>query len=236
MVHTPRTAPAPAQLIQHGKKWTNRFRATTDGPGKRDWATREAKRVLRSALRGLAHGKCVYCESALEVTDYFEVEHYVAKSVAPDLAFEWTNLLPACRRCNNAKGEQDHRNALLKPDEEDPEPYFWIHPDTGKLEPHPKLDETQAHRASETIRLCDLQRKQLCEKRYETLKRAGRWLLQVSSAGRLDDALREEWDALSSPRMEYKLVLRHVLETRGQHELAEFDRARFRSIVVQSPS
>lgn len=236
MVHTPRTASSPAQLIKHGKKWTNRFRAYHRRTREKGLGHARGQAGSAERLARLGHGKCVYCESALEVTDYFEVEHYVAKSVAPDLAFEWTNFLPACRRCNNAKGEQDHRDALLKPDDEDPEPYFWIHPDTGKLEPHPKLDETQAHRARETIRLCDLQRKQLCEKRYETLKRAGRWLLQVSDAGRPDDALREEWDALSSPRMEYKLVLRHVLETRGQHELAEFDRARFRSIVVQSGS
>ena len=50
----------------------------------------------------------MYCESALEVTSYLEIEHYVAKTVTPELAFEWTNLLPACRLCNNAKGEQDH--------------------------------------------------------------------------------------------------------------------------------
>jgi hypothetical protein len=30
--------------------------------------------------------------------------------------------------------------AVLKPDSEDPEPFFWIDPDTGKLEAHPSLD------------------------------------------------------------------------------------------------
>jgi hypothetical protein len=49
----------------------------------------------------------------------------------------------------------------------------------------------------------------------------------VSVAGHLSDPLRAEWEDLSDPRMEYKFVLRHVLETRGQHELAEFDRMRF---------
>src|SRR5580658_6712901 len=123
----------------------------------------------RRCLRGLAHGKCVYCESALGVTTYLEIEHYVAKTVTPALAFEWTNLLPACRLCNNAKSEQDHKGALLKPDAEDPEPYFWIHPDTGKLEPHPKLDAAQSRRANETIRICDLERPALCVKRVDML-------------------------------------------------------------------
>ena len=50
----------------------------------------------------------------------------------------------------------------------------------------------------------------------------------MSAAGHLSAALRAEWEDLYDPRMEYKFVLRHVLETRGQHELAEFDRIRFR--------
>lgn len=220
MVHTPRTSPPPPELIKHGKRWTSRFQAIASGSAKGDWATRSAKQVFAMALRGLAYGKCVYCESALEVTAYLEIEHYVAKTVTPALAFEWTDLLPACRLCNNAKGEHDHKGALLKPDAEDPEPYFWIHPDTGKLEPHPKLDEPQSHRANETIRLCDLQRPALCTQRVTMLKRVLRWL----SSAELNGA---EWEDLGDPRMEYKFVLRHLLETRGLHELAEFDRMRF---------
>jgi uncharacterized protein (TIGR02646 family) len=184
------------------------------------------------ALRELAHGKCVFCESALEVTTYLEIEHYVAKMVTPALAFEWTNLLPACRLCNNAKGEQDHKGALLKPDQEDPEPYFWIHPDTGKLEPHPSLHADQTYRVNETIRLCDLQRPALCEKRLRMLERVGRWLDHVSTANRLSDPLRGEWEDLCDPRMEHKLVLRHLLELRGQRTLAEYDRERFRSAAI----
>ena len=169
----------------------------------------------------------MYCEGALESQGYLEVDHYVAKTVDRNLVFEWTNLLPACRRCNNAKADQDHDKSLLKPDAEDPEPYFWIHPDTGKLEPHPKLDAYQTHRANETIRLCDLQRAALCEKRVRMMGRVGRWLEQLSDAGHLSSPLRAEWIDLSDPRMEYKFVLRHVLETRGLHNLAEFDRMRF---------
>ena len=219
MVHTPRTFPPPPQLVKYSKKWTVRFQAVLNANPPRDWETPQAKKVLRAALRELAHGKCVYCESALEVTTYLEIEHYVAKTIAPELAFEWTNLLPACRLCNNAKGEHDHKGALLKPDAEDPEPYFWIHPDTGKLEPHTRLDEAHAHRAKETIRICDLQRPALCTKRVEMLMRV------LRATGSL-------WKELCDPRTEYKLVLRHALEIRGQHALAEYDRERFRSATL----
>jgi uncharacterized protein (TIGR02646 family) len=220
MVHTPRSLPTPTQLVKHGKRWTARFQAALNARSQSDWATAHAKRILRAALRDLAYGKCVFCESALEVTAYLEIEHYVAKTVTPTLAFEWTNLLPACRLCNNAKGEHDHKGALLKPDAEDPEPYFWIHSDTGRLEPHPKLNAAQSNRVHQTIQLCDLQRPALCTKRVEMLMRVLRWLSHAEVAG-------AEWDELSSPGLEYKFVLRHVLETRGQRALAEFDRSRF---------
>jgi len=81
-----------------------RFLAGTRGG---DWATQAAKRILRQALSPLTHGKCIYCESALEVTSEATIEHYIAKTVATHLAFEWTNLLPACRKCNGAKAERD---------------------------------------------------------------------------------------------------------------------------------
>jgi uncharacterized protein (TIGR02646 family) len=220
MVHTPRHAPPPAQLVKHGKRWTARFQS-----GRGEWATRQAKQVLGVALRALAHGKCVYCESALEVTAYLAIDHYVAKTVAEELSFEWTNLLPACQICNTAKGQQDHKGVLLKPDVDDPEPYFWIHPDTGRLEPHPTLDDKRARRASETIRLCNLQRAALCTNRVEMMKRVRRWLDLLASHPNAGVA--EEWESLSSPVTQYKLVLRHVLELRGLRALAQFDRQRF---------
>lgn len=225
MVHTPRTMPSPPQLIKYKNKWTDRFQAALNAGSRSDWATADAKQVLRAAWHELAYGKCVFCECALEVTSYLEIEHYVAKTVTPELSFEWTNLLPACRLCNNAKGDQDHKGALLKPDEEDPEPYFRIHPDTGKLEPHPKLDAAQEHRANETIRICDLQRPAVCTKPVEVLVRVLRWL---SSA----DPTSSEWVALSNPSLEYKFVLRHTLEIRGQAALAEYDRKRFRKATL----
>jgi uncharacterized protein (TIGR02646 family) len=147
VVRTPRHAPPPPELLSNGARWTTRYQAVLAGTKRGDWATRGAKKCLANALRMLAHGKCVYGENALEVSGDLEVDHYTAKTRETHLAFEWTNLLPACRRCNRGKGNYDHANSLLKPDMEDPEPYFWIHPDTGQLQPHPTLDEPRTRRA-----------------------------------------------------------------------------------------
>jgi len=168
MVRAPRRPAPPALLVKNRGKWEKRFTQLQAGLCKGDWATPGCKRALASALRALAYGKCVYCESALDVTSDTEVEHYIAKTVDPSRAFDWTNLLPACHLCNRSKRDQDHGGALLKPDDEDPEPFFWLHPDTGELQPHPKLSTDEQRRAVETIRLCNLQRAALCTLRQDT--------------------------------------------------------------------
>lgn len=65
------------------------------------------------ALRKMFHGKCAYCERAIEKGTR-EVEHYRPKGGVNDpahpgywwLAFSWTNLLPTCGPCN--KGLKQH--------------------------------------------------------------------------------------------------------------------------------
>jgi len=227
MVRTRLRPAAPSHLLRYAQRWTTRFERIRAGTQQGDWATRAAKKTIGLALNGLAHGKCVYCEGTLGVTVDLEVDHYVAKTVNPRVTFEWTNLLPSCRLCNRPKLDHDHANALLKPDEEDPEPFFWIHPDTGKLEPHPNLAEAGRRRAEEMIRLCDLQRAALCTRRIDTLGRVSRWLQHVATVRTLNPVLREEWEFLSNPACEYKFIVRQALERHGQSELAEFDRRRF---------
>jgi len=146
----------------------------------------------------------------------------------PALAFEWTNLLPACAKCNGAKSEQDPGGLLLRPDVEDTEPYFWVHPDSGILEPHPALPAGRRQRAEETIRLLDLQRGPLCVRRADRRAKVGRWLSRLSDEG-LTLAVREEWLELVDPAAEYKFVIRRTLELGGQPQLAQEDRRRFES-------
>lgn len=65
------------------------------------------------ALRKMFHGKCAYCERAIEKGTR-EVEHYRPKGGVGDpahpgywwLAFSWSNLLPTCGPCN--KGLRQH--------------------------------------------------------------------------------------------------------------------------------
>ena len=108
MVHTPRLTAAPTTLVRNQQRWTARFARICAGECTGDWATAAAKRAIRESLLTITHRKCIYCESALGVTSELNIEHYLAKTLRPEIAFEWTNLLPACRICNGEKGETDH--------------------------------------------------------------------------------------------------------------------------------
>jgi uncharacterized protein (TIGR02646 family) len=193
-----------------------------------DWATSSAKRILSEELRNLAYGKCAFCEGVLGVTTYLEIEHYIAKTVNPDLAFHWENLFPICRLCNNAKSDSDHAGSLLKPDVDDPEIVLWLNPDSGELQPKPFIDVAVGVRIERTIELCGLQRGPLCTMRIQTMQHTIRWLERIAARSRkLDKPLREEWERMIEPTTPYKFVIRHVFETHGAPELAALDRAAF---------
>ena len=146
----------------------------------------------------MAHRKCAFCESRLELTAYLEIEHYWPKTVRPEQAFDWQNLLPICRICNNAKSDFDHEGMLIKPDVEDPERLLWLNPDTGKLEVSAAASATDRVRVERTFELCQLQRGTLCDERIGAMEAAIHWLERVADRqGILDVRLRKEWVGLT---------------------------------------
>lgn len=229
MVRTRPRGPAPDELTSNQREWTERWKRRLEWEGKIRWALpRDAKGRVREALVSLTHGKCAFCERWLGDSTWAAIEHYHSKTIYQDLAFEWTNLLPACSVCNGMKSNQDHHGDLLKPDEEDPEPFFWLDVGTGRLEPHPRLTPEQTVRAKTTIDVCDLQRPVLCKRRFEMVKRVGKWIEAVSRQMPLSRSDREEWRNLSDPSTEHKFVLRFMLESRKLALRVRADRKRFR--------
>jgi uncharacterized protein (TIGR02646 family) len=227
MVRTRRRPASPGALKLNKKAWTARWKKIVAASTGRDWATQTAKRALKEPLLALTCGKCAFCEGMLGSQAYPQIEHYISRKIDPDRAFEWMNLLPVCQVCNTSKGHADHQGSLLKPDSEDPEPFFWIGPE-GAIAPHPKLSAGDAFRASETIRLCNLDRGELRENRQEVANRVRRWLERTSRlVGGFEGLEREEWDELSDPRQIHKIVIRHVLTLGNSPELAATDRKRF---------
>jgi uncharacterized protein (TIGR02646 family) len=227
MVRTRRRPGAPAALALNRKDWTERWKRIAAAGKGGDWATKKAKTALKTPLLALTWGKCAFCEGRLGSQSYPQVEHYLSRRVDPDRAFEWKNLFPVCQMCNASKGDADHQGKLLKPDVEDPELFFWIGPE-GDISPHPVLNEVDANRAAETIRLCALNRGGLREDRHTVANFVRRWVERTAGlAGGLDQRAQEEWDELSDPRHSHKVVVRRVLMDCRAPGLAARDRILF---------
>jgi len=68
-------------------------------------------RQLSKGLKGLYNKKCGYCETKFKTESSLSMDHYRPKGklIGEDhpgyywLCYEWTNLVPVCSGCNNAK-------------------------------------------------------------------------------------------------------------------------------------
>ena len=123
------------------------------------------------------------------------------------------------------KAKKNHVGLVLKADEEDPEPYFWIHPGTAELQPDPRLDAAGEDRARQTIRICDLNRGALLFQRLELLERVRLWVRR-SRSGK-DKHVNAEWRRFSDPRTQFKFVIRYTLRLYGFDGKAAEDKRRF---------
>jgi uncharacterized protein (TIGR02646 family) len=63
-------------------------------PGLSGWDLGPAREPVRSALDADQFGLCAYCNRRLGTG--WRVEHWMARSVAPDRTYEWENLLGVC--------------------------------------------------------------------------------------------------------------------------------------------
>ncbi|MBN1605836.1 MAG: TIGR02646 family protein [Polyangiaceae bacterium] len=74
----------------------------------------ETKAAVQSALVQRQGGLCAYCMRRIRASgEGIRIEHYEARSHAPDLCFEWTNLLGVChgrlqqeRTCDARRGNR----------------------------------------------------------------------------------------------------------------------------------
>jgi uncharacterized protein (TIGR02646 family) len=124
---------------------------------------------IRSALSGMQNGKCCYCDRKRDAARETDVEHYRPKATPAEapkhpgywwLAYEWENLLLACKTCNSGfklnhfplkaksvragsyKGRLEREQRLIiNPAVDDPEKsltYDWTAVDAGIVAAKPK--------------------------------------------------------------------------------------------------
>lgn len=113
----------PEYLAQNAEDWTHALlSAIASGrPASPSIRFRYRDGRIKSALRSESWDKCVYCESKVSHNQPGETDHYVPFSAAPELNFEWQNLVHSCKTCNTNKGAHDPRDSpILNPFVDDP--------------------------------------------------------------------------------------------------------------------
>lgn len=123
--------PPPQILIDNKETWTaalNDAISKYGGYNKIPFAEKESlishyrHKGIKKALAESSHDKCAFCECKPGESGNIEVEHFAPKSRYPDKTFEWDNLLPVCRKCNEAKSDFDTvEEPIIDPSKIDPE-------------------------------------------------------------------------------------------------------------------
>jgi uncharacterized protein (TIGR02646 family) len=167
-------------------------------------------------LKELYHNKCAYCESSFGATGAVRIDHYRPKDGIRDenhtgyywLGYEWSNLLPACEKCNGAKSNHFPVAGNRVVAKQDNPNEFLVNSTTVRAELplviNPELDHPEDHlffasdgsiggktnQAKTTIAVCGLNREDLVlarKRRADYFKKKLGKALQDRIAGRIND-------------------------------------------------
>jgi uncharacterized protein (TIGR02646 family) len=169
--------PTPPILVEKGPVWTEAFskRRAQDQHCAFHWpkvGSEYLNRVLGRELQVMTAQHCAYCDHyELGPASQETIDHFRPKSTFPELAYDWSNLFPACNVCQSSKREK-FEEALLKPDapEYSFERFFIFDFATGEIQPCPSSSVEERNRAETTIRILGLN----LSKRNRARKRACR--------------------------------------------------------------
>lgn len=174
MIHIEKDKTPPSMLVQNKYKWTEELKNNIAKYGDYEKIPLSIKNAMwvhyrhhdiKEKLFASSHQKCAFCEAKPAESGNIEVEHFKPKSLYPELAFEWDNFLPVCRKCNDSKSNHDTgKEPIVDPSSDDPETIFTY----NFINIVPKDDKNEI--ATKTIEICDLNSERLYEARAKLLK------------------------------------------------------------------
>ena len=131
--------------------------------GRDNWSSLdfECRQSIREDLWNMQGQFCAYCErTTLHKSGH--IEHFVQKGRKPEVTFRWENLFWSCCDSTSCGKHKDHQASnsyedadLIKPDVDDPKDFF-VYQVSGEVLVNPTLDTRGEKRASETIRVFNL--------------------------------------------------------------------------------
>lgn len=135
------------------------------------------KSQIRNSLKKMQDCRCAYCEGPI-YSNNGHIEHFRRKNPAhfPELSFVWCNLFLSCDSLQHCGHYKDRPSAgcynpddLVKPDKDDPGLFFYFH-SSGEVRPRSGIDAVRSTRATETIRVFNLNCGKLKAERRRALR------------------------------------------------------------------
>jgi uncharacterized protein (TIGR02646 family) len=158
--------PETAKALETGRLKVMAFRAAKARQSRFAFSS-EYWGKAKERLKDIQHGKCAFCESVIGPSSSGDIGNFRPKSVFPELAYEWNNLLLVCQICNANKREQfptaaDGSPLLVDPASEDPSESIAFD-DQGAALPITQKGEI-------TIKVIALNRPELIQARAEAIQ------------------------------------------------------------------
>jgi uncharacterized protein (TIGR02646 family) len=133
-----------------------------------------------------------YCDGSLQEQSRETIDHFLPKHEFPEVALCWTNLFPACDRCNSAYKRERWSCRLVRPDTDPVDELFDFDEQSGRLRPRANLDWPMRVNVRLTIRLFRLNQPHRCEGRkrvWRAMQRA--WKRDAPTLDGDDSTLKE---------------------------------------------
>lgn len=117
------------------------------------------KATIWAELEAMQGKRCGYCEADIS-NNQKHIEHFRQKGRDATVTFLWSNLFGSCNR-EDSCGKHKDRCAtyppadLIKPDVDDPE-HFFVFVSDGTIAVRHGLSDPDRHRATETLRIFNL--------------------------------------------------------------------------------
>ncbi|MCK6622570.1 MAG: hypothetical protein HUU32_15700 [Calditrichaceae bacterium] len=139
--------PEPPKFSSRVREPGNIFLQEVPNPSSEQWKGKEYWRRVLPEMRDLYRGICAYCARKIPYsTGSATIDHFISKSVQPQLAYEWNNYRYVSSRFNARKGTQ----TILDPFTID-EDWFTIDFSSYFIRPNEDLPSDLQKRIEETI-------------------------------------------------------------------------------------
>lgn len=144
--------PEPTDFAQRVREPGAEFLRQLPRPTAKQWKGREYWQHALPDMRTAYKGICAYCAHWIpHSTGSHSIDHFMPKSMAPELAYEWHNFRYVSSRFNSRKGTR----AILDPFELEPNWFVLAFPSL-LIKPNPTLQPDQKKAVLNTITILKL--------------------------------------------------------------------------------